>query len=224
MAIARDTIRLAFVPALQHLPPRQRAVLILREVLRWHADEVAELLESSVASVNSALQRARATLARPAQRFRPPSRWTRPQELLARYVDAFERYDIESLTALLHEDAIEHAAVRAVAADHEDIFKWWSGPGSDVTAPAGAGRPPTGHLPCAVQARSRAALEPWSIQVLEVRDGRISGLTFFLDTARLFPLFGLPLSWTRSRHTAPGRRTARPAQALGAAPPMRRAA
>ena len=109
VAVARETIRLAFVAALQHLPPRQRAVLILCEVLRWKATEVAELLETSVASVNSALQRARATLeASDVERRRRAPRSTRPtRELLARYVDAFERYDIEALTSLIHEDATQ---------------------------------------------------------------------------------------------------------------------
>ena len=108
-AIGRDTIRLAFVAALQHLPPRQRAVLILREVLRWKANEVADLLETSVASVNSALQRARSTLAAKAptttESFHPLD--ARQRALLARYVDAFERYDMTELTALLHEDATQ---------------------------------------------------------------------------------------------------------------------
>src|SRR5204863_1177679 len=107
MTTARESVRLAFVAALQHLPPKQRAVLILREVLRWHADEVAELLDTSVPSVNSALQRARATLAeRELEDTDVRTDDTEQQELLARYVDAFERYDIESLVALLHEDAV----------------------------------------------------------------------------------------------------------------------
>src|SRR4030095_15170881 len=104
VAVERDTIRLAFVAALQHLPPRQRAVLILSEVLRWKASEVAELLETSVASVNSALQRARATLeASDATPERMPSVDAADRELLARYVEAFERYDMEALTSLIRE-------------------------------------------------------------------------------------------------------------------------
>src|SRR5262245_14523767 len=104
---ARESIRLAFVAALQHLPPKQRAVLILREVLRWHADEVADLLDTSVPSVNSALQRARATLATKELRDGDPvdDMDTEQQELLARYVQAFESYDMEALTSLLQEDA-----------------------------------------------------------------------------------------------------------------------
>ncbi|MEA3018656.1 MAG: polymerase sigma-70 factor, subfamily, partial [Actinomycetota bacterium] len=106
VSASRDSIRLAFVAALQTLPPKQRAVLILREVLNWHADEVAELLDSSVASVNSALQRARATLgALDLEVTDTDPTDPRQQELLARYVDAFERYDVSSLVALLHEDA-----------------------------------------------------------------------------------------------------------------------
>src|SRR5687767_9781682 len=101
VALARESVRLAFVAALQHLPPKQRAVLILREVLRWKAEEVAELLDTTVASVNSALQRARATIAagdvKSTDRFEPLDE--EQQTLLARYVDAFERYDMESLTS-----------------------------------------------------------------------------------------------------------------------------
>ena len=106
---SRETIRLAFVAALQHLPPRQRAVLILFEVLRWKASEVAELLDTSVASVNSALQRARATLeaGNVAALDTPPAVDEPDAELLARYVDAFEHYDMEALTSLIHEDATQ---------------------------------------------------------------------------------------------------------------------
>ena len=106
---SRETIRLAFVAALQHLPPRQRASLILCEVLRWKASEVAELLETSVASVNSALQRARATLeaGNVAAVDTPPVVDGADAELLARYVDAFERYDMDALTSLIHEDATQ---------------------------------------------------------------------------------------------------------------------
>src|SRR5439155_20629205 len=118
-AIAKESVRLAFVAALQHLPAKQRAVLILREVLRWQADEVAELLGTSVAAVNSALQRARATLA--SKDVSAAGRATELDEqqraLLARYVNAFEQYDMDALTSVLHEDDLEYAAVRVVAAD-----------------------------------------------------------------------------------------------------------
>jgi RNA polymerase sigma-70 factor (ECF subfamily) len=108
VAVGRESIRLAFVAALQHLPPKQRAVLVLREVLRWSAVEVATLLDTSVASVNSALQRARATLGSKGPTLDGAEATTTDQvdqELLARYLDAFERYDMEALVDLLHEEA-----------------------------------------------------------------------------------------------------------------------
>ena len=132
VAVARETIKLAFVAALQHLPPRQRAVLVLCEVLRWQATEVAELLETSVASVNSALQRARATLAqtrRAASRLRPISA-PEDRELLARYVKAFEAYDMEALTSLIEEDAKQSMPPFDLwLRGRDDILTWWFGPG-----------------------------------------------------------------------------------------------
>jgi RNA polymerase sigma-70 factor (ECF subfamily) len=191
----RESIRLAFVAALQHLPPRQRAVLILREVLQWQATEVAELLDTTVASVNSALQRARATLASKTldSTAEPEPLDDQQQALLDRYVDAFERYDMPSLTALLHDDVRWNMPPYALwLQTHEDVVQWCLGPGigckdsrlvpvlANGTPAFGQYKPgPTGH-------------EPWSIQVLELSGDRIAGITFFLDTERLFPLFGLP--------------------------------
>ena len=133
LARRAETIRLAFVAALQHLPARQRAVLILREVLRWSATEVAELLDTTVASVNSALQRARATLADSAldARATPPrADGRRARELLERYVDAFERYDIDALVALLHEDAtLSMPPYDLWLRGREHIAAWMLGPG-----------------------------------------------------------------------------------------------
>src|SRR5881392_3667425 len=129
VALERDTIRLAFVAALQHLPPRQRAALILCEVLRWQASEAAELLETSVASVNSALQRARATLAT-ADTKAPAELDDDTRALLERYVSAFEAYDIDRLTELLHEDAIQSMPPYSLwLQGRDDIFTWWFGPG-----------------------------------------------------------------------------------------------
>jgi RNA polymerase sigma-70 factor (ECF subfamily) len=196
LAESRETIRLAFVAALQHLPPRQRAVLILREVLRWKATEVAELLDTTVASVNSALQRARAGLAASDVTVAGTSEPEDDEQraLLARYVDAFERYDMDSLTALLHEDATwSMPPYELWLRTHRDIRRWCLGPGigcrgSRLVPTVASGSPAFGQYKPA----PGGGYEPWSLQVLELSAGRITGISFFLDTARLFPLFGLP--------------------------------
>jgi RNA polymerase sigma-70 factor (ECF subfamily) len=194
LAVSRETIKLAFVAALQHLPPRQRAVLILCEVLRWQASEVAELLETTVASVNSALQRARATL--------DDRNLTETEELdaadrdlLARYVEAFEAYDIDALTLLIREDATQSMPPYDLwLKGRDDIFTWWLGPGigcrSSRLVPAGSasGAAAFGQYKPA----EHGGYEPWALQVLEVKEGRIGELSFFLDTDTLFPLFRLP--------------------------------
>jgi RNA polymerase sigma-70 factor (ECF subfamily) len=197
VAVARETIRLAFVAALQHLPPRQRAVLILCEVLRWQASEVAELLETSVASVNSALQRARATLADGNVSTADPSPALGEEDraLLDRYVAAFEAYDIDALTTLIQEDATQSMPPYDMwLRGRDDIFEWWFGPGiacrgSRLVRTVGAnGSPAYGQY----KPSPDGGYEPWALQVIEVSDGRIGELTFFLDTETLFPLFGLP--------------------------------
>ncbi|MFD2080185.1 RNA polymerase sigma-70 factor, ECF subfamily [Actinopolymorpha cephalotaxi] len=196
LAVRRETIRLAFVAALQHLPPRQRAVLILRDVLTWKADEVAVLLETTVASVTSALQRARSTLRAvggvPGEPLRPSDHAQR--ELLARYCAAFERHDVAALVALLHEDATmsmppfvwwlrgreqirrvllapgascEGARLVPVAANGSPAF-WQTRPGPDGV-----------HV-------------PFGLVVLDVSAGLVTGSTTCLDIDRLLPLFGLP--------------------------------
>ncbi|MBY8878487.1 sigma-70 family RNA polymerase sigma factor [Actinacidiphila acidipaludis] len=198
VVVSRETIRLAFVAALQHLPPRQRAVLILREVLAWKASETAELLGTTVASVNSALQRARATLADAgvAADSAPAAPMDGDQEaLLARYVDAFERYDLDSLTSLLHEDAtLNMPPFPLWLRGHEDIRAWFLGTGigcrgSRLLPVTANGAPGFGQYRPDPGGGHRA----WALQVLDITDGRITGLTSFLDTPRLFPLFGLPL-------------------------------
>jgi RNA polymerase sigma-70 factor (ECF subfamily) len=192
-AVERETIRLAFVAALQHLPPKQRAVLILCEVLRWQAAEVAELLETTVASVNSALQRARATL----ETLDTPaaSAGDVDPELLARYVAAFEAYDMEALTALIQEDATQSMPPFDLwLRGRDDIFTWWFGPGIGckgsrvIPTVAANGSPAFGQYKPA----DGGGYEPWALQVLELEGDRIREFTFFLDTETLFPLFGLP--------------------------------
>jgi RNA polymerase sigma-70 factor (ECF subfamily) len=196
VAVARETIRLAFVAALQHLPARQRAVLILCEVLRWKASEVAELLETSVASVNSALQRARATLeASDLSATEPePPLDEADRELLARYVKAFEAYDIDALTSLIQEDAQQSMPPYDMwLRGRDDIFTWWFGPGIGcrgsrvIPTTAANGAPAFGQY----KPSPDGGHEPWALQVLQLSGGRIAEFTFFLDTDRLFPLFGL---------------------------------
>jgi RNA polymerase sigma-70 factor (ECF subfamily) len=200
VTVARETIRLAFVAALQHLPPRQRAVLILCEVLRWQASEVAELLDTSVASVNSALQRARATLETRELGSTDQAVATiddeAQRELLERYVAAFERYDMDALTALIHEDATQSMPPYDLwLRGRDDIFAWWLGPGIGCRGSRVIPTMSANGSPAFAQykpSESGSGYDPWALQVLEIEDGRIVELTFFLDTARVFPLFGLP--------------------------------
>jgi RNA polymerase sigma-70 factor (ECF subfamily) len=197
LAVQRESVRLAFIAALQYLPARQRAVLILRDVLRWKADEVAGLLETSVAAVNSALQRARATLA--AQQATAdqavPMVAEEQADLLDRYLDAFARYDIEALVALLHEDAVMDMPPYAMwLRSSADIAQWLTGPGAECRGshvvplelnggPAFAQWRPSGP---------GGSFEPWAIQALHFgSDGRVVRTTAFLGP-RLFELFGLP--------------------------------
>jgi RNA polymerase sigma-70 factor (ECF subfamily) len=197
LAVERDTIRLAFVAALQHLPPRQRAVLILREVLRWKATEVAELLDTTVVSVNSALQRARTTLGEidltTSEPLQPDDE--EQQKLLARYVDAFERYDLDSLTSILHEDATLSMPPYALwLRGHADIRGWFLGQGigcrgSRLVATEANGSPAFGQYRPSESGRGH---DPWALQVIEISGGQVVGINSFLDTASLFPLFGLP--------------------------------
>ncbi|GAA3374705.1 sigma-70 family RNA polymerase sigma factor [Streptomyces sannanensis] len=196
-AVARESVRLAFVAALQHLPAKQRAVLILREVLAWKASEVAELLETTVASVNSALQRARATLAD------APPRGTdaadpldeSQRKLLERYVAAFEGYDMDSLTALLHEDAtLSMPPFDLWLHGPADIRAWHEGQGigckgSRLIPTVANGTPAFGQYR---PSEDGSGHTPWALQVIEISGGRIVGLNAFLDTERWFPLFGLP--------------------------------
>jgi RNA polymerase sigma-70 factor (ECF subfamily) len=191
-AVLSDSIRLAFVTALQALPPRQRAVLILREVLCWQASEVAELLDTTVASVNSALQRARATLGTVDTAPQPLS--PQDRELVARYVKAFEAYDMTALVAILHEDAsISMPPFAMWLRGRQEVLDWYVGFGAGCRgsrmipisangAPAFAQYKPDpdgdGHV-------------PWSLQVLELADGQVAHVHHFLEPA-LFARFGLP--------------------------------
>jgi RNA polymerase sigma-70 factor, ECF subfamily len=202
LAVAKESVRLAFVAALQHLPARQRAVLILREVLQWKASEVAELLGTTVASVNSALQRARATLAEQELAQPGPGGGAASdldadhQELLTRYAEAFERYDVGALVHLLHEDAILNMPPYDIWLQGvEEIQKWWIGPGAPCR---GSKLQPLSANGMAAFAQWRPNPEgegfyAWALQVLDIKDDRIIGYTAFLDVDVLFPMWDLPL-------------------------------
>ncbi len=198
VAEGRETIRLALVAALQHLPPRQRAALILCEVLHWKAAEVAELLDTSVASINSALQRARATL-EATDVFGLGAEdplGEHESELLARYVDAFQRYDMDALTALIHEDATQSMPPYELwLRGRDDILGWWVGRGAGCRGSRVIPTVTANGLPAFGQykpSESGSGYDPWALQVLRIQDGRIVEFTFFLATDTLFPLFGLP--------------------------------
>jgi RNA polymerase sigma-70 factor, ECF subfamily len=192
-AILRESIRLAFVAALQYLPPRQRAVLLLTQVLNWSAAEAAEALDMSVAAVNSALQRARATLDTRNPSVVPRALNEEQQQLVARYVAAFEAYDVAALTKLLHEEAtLSMPPYELWLQGHEQIAKWLLSFGIEcrgsVLVPVGA----CGGTPAFAQYR-RMGEWPWALLLLDVRDDRIMGMTSYLDVETLFPRFGLPM-------------------------------
>lgn len=200
VAVQKESIRLAFVTALQHLPARQRAALVLCDVLSWPAAYTAELLGTTVAAVNSALQRARSTLAGLPAGGRPRPLDEDTAELLERYVDAFERYDMEALVQLLHGDASQSMPPFAMwIQGAENITTWMVQPGP--SACRGSRLFPLGEVngcPAFAQYKPDPAggMQPWGIQLLEISGGRIAELAIFLsplEPERLFPSFGLPL-------------------------------
>jgi RNA polymerase sigma-70 factor, ECF subfamily len=192
-AILKESIRLAFVAALQYLPARQRAVLLLTQVLNWSAAETAEALDMTVAAVNSALQRARATLDTRNPSVVPRVLSDEQQTLVARYVEAFEQYDVEALTKLLHEEAtLSMPPYELWLQGHESIATWlltWGiGCKGSRLVPVEA----CGGAPAFAQYR-QGGENPWALIVLEVGDDRITSMTSYLDVETLFPRFGLPM-------------------------------
>ncbi len=190
----RQSLRLAFVAALQHLPPRQRAALLLVEVLGWTAAEVAQGLEMTVAAVNSALQRARATLATRDLGRTDTTLTADEQALVDRYLQAFERYDVDALAALMHEDATMAMPPFSLWLRGRASFSGWllgrgaACRGSRVVAVQANGLPAFGQYKPSGDGRYL----PWALAVLEIERGAVAAQTFFLDTATLFPRFGLP--------------------------------
>jgi RNA polymerase sigma-70 factor (ECF subfamily) len=191
--LLRESIRLAFVAALQYLPPRQRAVLLLTQVLNWSAAEAAESLEMSVPAVNSALQRARATLDVRNPAVVPRELSEEQQQLVARYVEAFEKYDVSAMTKLLHEEAtLSMPPYDMWLQGHESIATWLSGFGIGCKGSRLVPVDACGGTPAFAQYRDGGAT-PWAIIMLDVRDDKIMGMASYLDVETLFPRFGLPM-------------------------------
>ena len=194
VAVLKQSTRLAFVAALQHLPPRQRAALLLVEVLGMSAAETAECLEMSVAAVNSAVQRARATLAT-RDNVDVEALSEEQSDLLERYVDAFHRYDVDNLVALLREDATLSMPPYTLWLRGPDAIRAWllgrgaGCRGSRLIPTSACGSPAFGQYRLGADGVHR----PWSLTVLELSGNRIAAWNAFLDTEKLFPLFGLPL-------------------------------
>ena len=195
-AILRESIRLAFVAALQYLPPRQRAVLLLTQVLNFSAAEAAESLDMSVAAVNSALQRARATLDTRNPAVVPRALSEEQRTLVARYVQAFERYDIAALTALLHEEAtLSMPPYELWLQGHESIARWLLSFGIGCKGSRLVPVEACGGTPAFAQYRDGGAT-PWALLMLELVGDRITGMTSYLDVETLFPRFGMPMRLT----------------------------
>ena len=197
VAVQRQSIRLAFVAALQHLPPRQRAALLLAEVLGWSAAEIAECLDMTVAAVNSGLQRARATMAARNATISPEALDEEQTTLLHRYVDAFHRYDVEALVSLLRDDATFSMPPYSLWLQGPDPVRTWltTGPGagcrgSRLIPIAASGSPSFAHYHPGEEPGTYVA---WAIIVLELAGDQIAGWNSFLDTETLFPMFGLEM-------------------------------
>ena len=202
-AMLKQSVRLAFVAALQRLPPKQRAALLLTEVLGFSADEASETLELSVSSINSALQRARDTLDRKdIERLHAP---LPPPEasLLDRFLVAFERYDVTAIAALCREDVIQNMPpYRLWLSGRDEVAAWLGGPGMgcrgsrlvpiDVCGTRGFAQYRRAHE--TARGGPAGGHSAWAIVQIDATDGAISDLTFFLETDLLFPRFGLPLT------------------------------
>jgi RNA polymerase sigma-70 factor (ECF subfamily) len=194
--LLRESIRLAFVAALQYLPPRQRAVLLLTQVLSWSAAETAESLDMSVAAVNGALQRARATLESRNPAVVPRALSDEQKQLVARYVEAFERYDVAALTKLLHEEAtLSMPPYELWLQGHESIARWLLTFGIGCKGSRLVPVEACGGTPAFAQYRDGGAT-PWALLMLEIDGDRISSMTSYVDVETLFPRFGVPMQLT----------------------------
>jgi RNA polymerase sigma-70 factor (ECF subfamily) len=193
-AILRESIRLAFVAALQYLPPRQRAVLLLTQVLNWSAAETATALDMTVPAVNSALQRARATLDARNPAVVPRVLSEEQTRLVARYVEAFERYDVAALTSLLHEEATLSMPPYELWLQGHDSIARWLDRNRECTGSRLIAVEACGGTPAFAHYRDGGAT-PWAVIMLELEGDRITSMTSYLDVETLFPRFGLPMQW-----------------------------
>jgi len=192
-AILRESVRLAFVAALQYLPPRQRAALLLTQVLNWSASETAACLEMTVPAVNSALQRARATLDARNPSVMPRELSAEQERLAARYCEAFEKYDVEALARLLHDDATLSMPPYALwLQGHASIAKWMLSFGIGCKGSRLVPVEASGGTPAWAQYRDAGAT-PWAVLMLDIRGDKIAGMTSYLDVETLFPRFGVPM-------------------------------
>lgn len=195
VTMMRQSIRLAFVSALQNLPPKQRAVLLMIEVLGCTPVETAECLDMTVPAVNSALQRARSTVnARGADRGEALT--DAQKQMLERYVEAFERYDAEALTALMRDDVTFCMPPFSLwLSGRDSVREWMVGRGCGCRGsrllPAGdaCGCPAFGQY----RVNPEGGHKAWGLIVLELDGDRIAGVNTFLDVETMFPRFGLPL-------------------------------
>jgi RNA polymerase sigma-70 factor (ECF subfamily) len=195
-ALLRESIRLAFVAALQYLPPRQRAVLLLTQVLSFSATEAAETLGMSVAAVNSALQRARATLDTRNPAVVPRALSEEQTRLVARYMEAFEQYDVGALKALLHEEATHSMPPYDLwLRGRDSIITWMAGVGIGCKGSRLIPVAACGGTPAFAQYRQGGA-QAWALITLDLEGDRIANVTNFLDVETIFPRFGLPLQLT----------------------------
>jgi RNA polymerase sigma-70 factor (ECF subfamily) len=216
LAVLRQSIRLAFVAAVQHLPPRQRAVLLLMEVLGWSAAETAESLEMTTAAVNSAIQRARATLAQRNVSLEPSEEELSEGEsdLLNRYVDAFHLYDVDALVSLLREDATMSMPPYAFWLQGPESIKAW-------LRDRGAGcrgsrllRTEASGMPALAQYRPQpdGSFAAWGLIILEQVGGRIAAWNTFMDVEKLFPLFNLSMTLPAGTPVSIGSGSPKPAR------------
>jgi RNA polymerase sigma-70 factor (ECF subfamily) len=198
--ILRQSIRVAFVAALQLLPARQRAALLYTEVLGFSAAEAASALDMSLPALNSALQRARATLAeQDAERARVELSAAQA-ELVDRYCAAFERYDIDALTSLLHRDAtLSMPPYTLWLRGHDAIRTWLLGRGagcrgSRLVRTSACGAPAfLQYRRASHDGSSTPGYTAWAVVVLDVRGDGVAGMTSYLDVETVFPRFGAPL-------------------------------